>query len=43
VTPGSLEPALEHLYTDPRRVLFRILVDDLIARRHLRHTYNEDT
>jgi hypothetical protein len=35
-SPPCLDPALTHLYTDPHRAFFRLLVDDLIARRHLR-------
>jgi hypothetical protein len=40
---AGLAPALGHLYTDPHRAFFRLLVDDLIARRHLRHIYDEET
>jgi hypothetical protein len=40
--PGWL-PALAHLYRDPHRAFFRLLVDDLIARRHFRHIYDEET
>jgi hypothetical protein len=37
------EPALAHLYTDAHRAFFWLLVDDLIARHHLRHIYDEET
>jgi hypothetical protein len=42
-SPLCFDPALGHLYTDPHRAFFRLLVDDLIARHHLRHTYEEET
>jgi hypothetical protein len=41
--PLSFTSALAHLYSDPHRAFFRLLVDDLIARHHLRYIYDEET